>query len=205
MSDTPKLTHRPEWTALEDHRAEELRHLQLRDLFAADPGRAERCTVSVGDLRIDYSKHLITDETLALLQELATVTSLPDGLPVGFGATRGCTGARGRLERAWHVGRVVARSIAASHHVWLTAGGDVRALPSRAARRWCGRCAGRDCARHTGEAHHHHYPRRCRSGAVLRTAGRGVATPMSRVRAGRGQAAKPALRAPATWTTRSAW
>ncbi|MFD3490713.1 glucose-6-phosphate isomerase [Streptomyces sp. NPDC058690] len=76
MSDTPQLTHRPEWTALEDHRAEELRHLQLRDLFAADPGRAERYTVSVGDLRIDYSKHLITDETLALLQELATATDV---------------------------------------------------------------------------------------------------------------------------------
>ncbi|WP_326745945.1 glucose-6-phosphate isomerase [Streptomyces sp. NBC_00121] len=76
MSDTPELTHRPEWTALEDHRAEELRHLQLRDLFAADPGRAERYTVSVGDLRIDYSKHLITDETLALLQELATATDV---------------------------------------------------------------------------------------------------------------------------------
>ncbi|MFF2432804.1 glucose-6-phosphate isomerase [Streptomyces sp. NPDC058107] len=76
MSDRPELTHRPEWTALEDHRAEELRHLQLRDLFAADPGRAERYTVSVGDLRIDYSKHLITDETLALLQELATATDV---------------------------------------------------------------------------------------------------------------------------------
>ncbi|MET8331125.1 glucose-6-phosphate isomerase [Streptomyces sp. NPDC005181] len=76
MSDTPKLTHRPEWTALEDHRAGELRRLQLRDLFAADPGRAERYTVSVGDLRIDYSKHLITDETLALLQELATATDV---------------------------------------------------------------------------------------------------------------------------------
>ncbi|MGY4906571.1 glucose-6-phosphate isomerase [Streptomyces sp. 900116325] len=76
MSDTPKLTHRPEWTALEDHRAGELRHLQLRDLFGADPGRAERYTVSVGDLRIDYSKHLITDETLALLQELATATDV---------------------------------------------------------------------------------------------------------------------------------
>lgn len=30
----------------------------------------------VGDLRIDYSKHLITDETLALLQELATATDV---------------------------------------------------------------------------------------------------------------------------------
>ncbi|MET7700712.1 glucose-6-phosphate isomerase [Streptomyces sp. NPDC005485] len=76
MSDSPKLTHRPQWTALEDHRAGELLHPQLRELFAADPERAERYVVRVGDLRIDYSKHLITDETLALLQELAAATDV---------------------------------------------------------------------------------------------------------------------------------
>ena len=75
MSDSPKLVRRPEWTALEDHRADQLQP-QLRELFAADPGRAERYVVTVGDLRIDYSKHLITDETLALLQELATATGV---------------------------------------------------------------------------------------------------------------------------------
>ncbi|MFL4951886.1 glucose-6-phosphate isomerase [Streptomyces sp. MMS24-I31] len=74
MSDTPKLTRRPEWTALEDHRAQWQAH--LRRLFADDPSRAERYTVRVGDLRIDYSKHLITDETLALLRELATATDV---------------------------------------------------------------------------------------------------------------------------------
>ncbi|MEV7341386.1 glucose-6-phosphate isomerase [Streptomyces sp. NPDC093544] len=76
MSDSPKLTRRPEWVALEDHRAGELLHPRLRELFAADPARAERYVVRVGDLRIDYSKHLITDETLALLQELATATGV---------------------------------------------------------------------------------------------------------------------------------
>ncbi|MFF8989381.1 glucose-6-phosphate isomerase [Streptomyces sp. NPDC014983] len=70
----PNLTHRPEWTALADHRAEGTRH--LRDLFASDPGRAERYVVRVGDLYIDYSKHLVTDETLALLQELADATGV---------------------------------------------------------------------------------------------------------------------------------
>ncbi|RPE38425.1 glucose-6-phosphate isomerase [Streptomyces sp. Ag109_O5-1] len=74
MSDTPRLTRRPEWTALEDHRAEG--RPVLRELFAADPARAERYVVRVGDLHIDYSKHLITDETLALLQELATATDV---------------------------------------------------------------------------------------------------------------------------------
>jgi glucose-6-phosphate isomerase len=74
MAEFPKLTHRPEWTALADHRAQGRPH--LRQLFAADPGRAERYVVRVGDLYIDYSKHLITDETLALLQELATATGV---------------------------------------------------------------------------------------------------------------------------------
>ncbi|GHK02302.1 glucose-6-phosphate isomerase [Streptomyces sp. NPDC003753] len=74
MSDSPRLTRRPEWAELEDHRAQW--HAHLRDLFDQDPGRAERYVVRVGDLRIDYSKHLITDETLALLQELATATDV---------------------------------------------------------------------------------------------------------------------------------
>ncbi|MDX2586683.1 glucose-6-phosphate isomerase [Streptomyces sp. WI04-05A] len=76
MSDSPRLTQRPEWAALEDHRADALRAPRLRDLFAADPGRAERYAVQVGDLHIDYSKHLVTDETLALLQELAVATGV---------------------------------------------------------------------------------------------------------------------------------
>ncbi|MFF7965145.1 glucose-6-phosphate isomerase [Streptomyces sp. NPDC007903] len=73
-SDTPKLTRRPEWTALADHRAGGQPH--LRELFASDPGRAERYVVRVGDLHIDYSKHQVSDETLALLQELAVATDV---------------------------------------------------------------------------------------------------------------------------------
>ncbi|MEW2044845.1 glucose-6-phosphate isomerase [Streptomyces sp. NPDC005476] len=74
MSDTPRLDQRPEWTALKDHRTRWQAH--LRELFAADPGRAERYVVRVGDLRIDYSKNLVTDETLALLRELAVATDV---------------------------------------------------------------------------------------------------------------------------------
>ncbi|MCI3935012.1 glucose-6-phosphate isomerase [Streptomyces sp. AN091965] len=72
---TPLLTQRPQWAALQDHRAKS-EGTHLRELFAADPGRAERYTAQVGDLHIDYSKHLITDETLALLQELASATDV---------------------------------------------------------------------------------------------------------------------------------
>ncbi|MGW0627162.1 glucose-6-phosphate isomerase [Streptomyces sp. NPDC002758] len=74
MSDHPRLTRRPEWTALADHRAQG--QPNLRELFAADPKRAERYVVRVGDLLIDYSKNLITDETLALLRELASATDV---------------------------------------------------------------------------------------------------------------------------------
>ncbi|MCM3266202.1 MULTISPECIES: glucose-6-phosphate isomerase [Streptomyces] len=74
MSDTPKLTQRPEWIALEEHRSRPQPH--LRELFAADPSRAERYTVRVGDLYIDYSKNLVTDETLRLLRDLAAATDV---------------------------------------------------------------------------------------------------------------------------------
>ncbi|MFF4650010.1 glucose-6-phosphate isomerase [Streptomyces sp. NPDC001380] len=65
-----RLDRTPEWAALAKHR-EELGDAHLRRLFADDPGRAERYTVQVGDLHLDYSKHLVTDETLELLRALA--------------------------------------------------------------------------------------------------------------------------------------
>ncbi|MHC5905012.1 glucose-6-phosphate isomerase [Streptomyces sp. S6] len=73
MSETPLLTERPEWGALLAHSAQQA---GLRELFADDPSRAERYVVRVGDLRIDYSKHLVTDETLSLLRELAAATDV---------------------------------------------------------------------------------------------------------------------------------
>lgn len=69
------LCQRPQWTALADHRAA-LGEVSLRQLFADDPDRGERYTLRVGDLHIDYSKQLVTDETLTLLRELAEVTDV---------------------------------------------------------------------------------------------------------------------------------
>ncbi|WP_369037957.1 glucose-6-phosphate isomerase [Streptomyces adonidis] len=70
-----RLNQTPEWTALAKHH-EELADTHLRDLFATDPGRGTGYTLQVGDLHIDYSKHLITDETLRLLRELAAATDV---------------------------------------------------------------------------------------------------------------------------------
>ncbi|WP_405642746.1 glucose-6-phosphate isomerase [Streptomyces sp. NBC_00019] len=70
-----RLNQTPEWTALAKHR-EELGEVRLRELFAADPGRGAGYTLQVGDLHVDYSKHLVTEETLRLLRELAAATDV---------------------------------------------------------------------------------------------------------------------------------
>ncbi|MEV4507302.1 glucose-6-phosphate isomerase [Streptomyces klenkii] len=77
-----QLTQLPQWQALTRHR-EQLEGTHLRHLFTDDPHRAQRYTLHVGDLYIDYSKHLITDDTLHMLRELARtadVTGLRDAM-----------------------------------------------------------------------------------------------------------------------------
>ncbi len=69
------LRQRPAFRALADHhRAVGDRH--LRDLFAEDPGRAERLCAEATGLFLDYSKNRVTDETLRLLLQLAEESGL---------------------------------------------------------------------------------------------------------------------------------
>ncbi|TQK43767.1 glucose-6-phosphate isomerase [Streptomyces sp. SLBN-118] len=70
-----RLNQTPEWAALGKHR-EQLGQTHLRELFAADEARGSGYTLQVGDLHLDYSKHLVTDETLTLLRELAAATGV---------------------------------------------------------------------------------------------------------------------------------
>lgn len=72
-----RLNRLPEWAALGKHR-EQLGETHLRDLFAAEPERGTGYTLRVGDLYLDYSKHLVTDETLTLLRELAAATGVAE-------------------------------------------------------------------------------------------------------------------------------
>ncbi len=69
------ITDTAQWYALLDHRRA-LGDLDLRQLFVADPARAQRLVTEVGDLRIDWSKHLVTGETVRLLVALAEVSGL---------------------------------------------------------------------------------------------------------------------------------
>src|SRR5580658_4233733 len=63
------------WKALEAH-YKELKKSHLRDLFADDPKRGERLTLEAVGIYFDYSKNLVTDETLKLLLQLAEESGL---------------------------------------------------------------------------------------------------------------------------------
>ncbi|MEV4112761.1 glucose-6-phosphate isomerase [Nonomuraea sp. NPDC049695] len=78
------ITQSQEWGALGKHH-EELAGRHLRELFAEDPGRAERMTVTAGDLYLDYAKHRATGETIDLLVALAERAGLRDRISAMFG------------------------------------------------------------------------------------------------------------------------
>jgi glucose-6-phosphate isomerase len=63
------------WQALEHHH-KTMQGLHLRKLFADDPKRGERMTVEAAGVYLDYSKHLINDDTLGLLVDLAEQAGL---------------------------------------------------------------------------------------------------------------------------------
>jgi glucose-6-phosphate isomerase len=77
------LTGRRAWRALAAHQ-KKIKGLHLRQLFAADPKRAERMTVQAAGLFLDYSKNRITRETVKLLLKLADETGLRSRIKAMF-------------------------------------------------------------------------------------------------------------------------
>src|SRR4051812_3473532 len=71
------ITDSAEWKALTGHYAE-LQDRTLRELFAADPGRGERMSVTAGGVYPGFSQKRITDETLDLLPALASRAGLAE-------------------------------------------------------------------------------------------------------------------------------
>ncbi|TFH23778.1 MAG: glucose-6-phosphate isomerase [Myxococcales bacterium] len=61
---------RPQWQALRRH-VGTVRDVSMRELFAADAKRGERMVVEAAGLYLDYSKNLVTAETMTLLFALA--------------------------------------------------------------------------------------------------------------------------------------
>ncbi len=79
-----RLTDYAAWKALEAH-YRKVKALPLRKLFAEDPRRGERMTAEAVGIYFDYSKNLITDETLVLLLRLAEESGLRGGIDAMFG------------------------------------------------------------------------------------------------------------------------
>ncbi|MHA1572937.1 MAG: glucose-6-phosphate isomerase [Alphaproteobacteria bacterium] len=65
-----QLTDTPAWQALSAHYAR-IKDAHLRELFASDAHRAGKFTAEGAGLVLDYSKNRITEETVALLANLA--------------------------------------------------------------------------------------------------------------------------------------
>lgn len=64
------LTTLPAYQALADH-YDSTRRWHMRELFAADPARFDKFSLSANGLLLDYSKNIIRDDTMRLLMDLA--------------------------------------------------------------------------------------------------------------------------------------
>ncbi|WP_024285228.1 glucose-6-phosphate isomerase [Cellulomonas sp. KRMCY2] len=79
-------TTTPAWGDLTAHQA--ALTPDLRGWFAADPERGSRFTRTAGDLHVDLSKNLVTDETLELLVRLAQEVDLSGRIAAMFAGER---------------------------------------------------------------------------------------------------------------------
>ncbi|HEY0678316.1 MAG TPA: glucose-6-phosphate isomerase [Chitinophagaceae bacterium] len=71
------------WKALTAHQQEMLQS-HLRDLFKQDPDRFSNFSIRLNDILFDYSKNIVTDETMGLLQALAGECGLKDAIDAMF-------------------------------------------------------------------------------------------------------------------------
>lgn len=63
------------WKKLQAH-FETLKNVRMQDLFANEPARAEQMHLQWHDFLVDYSKNIVTKETMDLLHELANEVQL---------------------------------------------------------------------------------------------------------------------------------
>ena len=71
------------WQALKNHHAE-MRSQTLADLFAHDARRADRFTLTAGNLTLDYSKNHVNNATAKLFVRLAKEASVPAAIEAMF-------------------------------------------------------------------------------------------------------------------------
>ena len=83
MARRKQLDRTAEWKALKAHAAR-MKEVSLRELFAADPARGRRFSLEAGEWYLDYSKNLVTDETLELLLALCPMARLGEQIEAMF-------------------------------------------------------------------------------------------------------------------------
>ncbi|NKQ36099.1 MAG: glucose-6-phosphate isomerase [Chloroflexi bacterium] len=78
-----ELTHATVWQNLREHQLE-MTAVHMRRLFEQDPERFDRFSLRLNELLFDYSKNRITEETMALLLELADWARLDEAIEAMF-------------------------------------------------------------------------------------------------------------------------
>lgn len=75
MELTQQLPEQQEWQDLIKHQRS-ISNLRLRDIFAEDPERFTNFSLEVGGLFLDYSRNLVTSDTISMLMQLAEASKL---------------------------------------------------------------------------------------------------------------------------------
>ncbi|MEJ0107063.1 MAG: glucose-6-phosphate isomerase [Bacteroidota bacterium] len=71
------------WKQLQNH-FEEIKSVRIKELFNNDPERFSKFSLQNGDILFDYSKNILTGQTLQLLLALAEETRVKDGIEAMF-------------------------------------------------------------------------------------------------------------------------
>lgn len=79
----PSLTQTPAWKSLVNHRAA-LQDFDLREAFKQNPARFEQFSLQLDDILFDYSRNLITENTIQLLVDLAVNSELSSKIEAMF-------------------------------------------------------------------------------------------------------------------------
>lgn len=71
------------WKLLAEHYVA-MKNVQMKKLFSDEPDRFKRFSLQFGDMLFDYSKNIISDKTLELLQQLAVEMEVNDSIQKMF-------------------------------------------------------------------------------------------------------------------------
>ena len=71
------------WKELSEH-AEKMKQVHMKDLFQSDDKRFEKYSLRFNDTLVDYSKNIITEETIELLLKLATECGVKEAVKAMF-------------------------------------------------------------------------------------------------------------------------